>query len=135
MVEIVCAKLYGETVFLHHKIGIGEEEVGIGFEMHKSIVGKEVTIACKEVSGGKAFSDFLHLGIGESEPDFRHLSRGKEFVDKLDVGAQKAHVLQPSLFGFCGTTPHSRSLDIDTDKVLVGKETPKSYAVFTPAAA
>ena len=135
VVEIVRAKLYREMVFLHHKVGVGEEEVGVGLEMNQSVVAQEVTIASQEVGGSEPFGDFLHLWVGESEPDFRHLIRCKKLVDKLNVGAQKAHVLQPCLFGFGGAAPHPCPLDVHTDEVLVGEEASEPHTVFSTSTA
>ena len=103
--------------------------------MNKSSVCKEAAVASKEIRRGEAFGGFLHLRVGEGEPDLLHLARSEEAVDNLDVCAQESYVLQPFLQRLCGTAPHTRTLDIHPDEVAVGITAGQPHSILSASAA
>ena len=134
MVEVVGGEEEWQAVYGDNVAGVGKEEVGVGLEMHRAAVGKEMPVALQEECGGEAFGGLLHLGVGEGEPNLRHLSGGEELVDELDVGAQERHIAQPFAEGFGGSVPHTRPLDVDADEVEVWEHAGEPHAVFAPSA-
>ena len=109
-------------VVLHHKAGVGKEEIGVRLDMNAPAVLEEATIAFHEIGGREAFRGLLHLWVGEGQPDFAHLAWGKESFDKFNVCAQEGNVLHAFAERCCGSVPHARAFDVDGNKVLLGKE-------------
>ena len=64
-------------------------------------------------------------------PKFVKKVLGKEAGYTLDVCAQKGHVFHSFLQCCLGSMPHARSLDIDSDEVLLRETSSQSDSVFT----
>ena len=133
MVEVFGAEEQGQVIMLLHVCGIGEEEVGVGFQMHRSTVYEEVAIALKEECRGETLARVLHLRVAECEPYLLHLILAKEAVDNLDVGAQECHILQSVGYSLCGSCPHTCSLDVNANEVDIGEHLSQPYCIFTLA--
>ena len=133
MIEVVSPLKQGQVVLLHHIGSIGEEEVRVGLEVDDAAIDEELAIAIHEPGGREALAWVLHLRVGEGKPYLLHLARSEEALDDLDVGAQEGYILQSLVEGLCGPSPHTGSLDIDTDEVHVGVELGQLYGVFTLA--
>ena len=135
VIEIVGAEFDGEPVGFHQQIGVGEEKIGVRFEVDESIVGQKAAIAFEKMGGSETFGHFFHLRIGKSEPNLGNFAGGEELIDKFDVGSQETDVVHFFFMGFRCATPHAGALDVDADKILFGEEFTESHAIFSASAA
>ena len=103
--------------------------------MNQTTVSQKLAVAFKEIGARQSFRRFLHLRIGEGQPNLAHLTGREEAVDKLDACAQKAHVWKAFAKRCLSTVPHARSFDVNADEVLVGITAGKTHRVFTAATA
>ena len=131
MIEIIGAEFDGKLVFFDHQVGIGEQKVGVCFEVNETIVRQDAAIAFEKVGGGKTFGHLFHLRIGKSEPNLGNFAGGEELIDKFDVGSQETDVVHFFFVRFRCPAPHAGALDIDADKILFGEEFTESHAIFS----
>jgi len=89
------------------------------------------TVLFHEPSRGESLVDFLHLRVGKGDPYFRHFIFSEEVIDQLDMRTQKSGVCQMLIQCFGSAFPHSRSLDVDTDKILPGKCAGQTYRILS----
>ena len=118
VIEIVGAEFDREPVGFHQQIGVGEEKIGVRFEVDESIVGQKAAIAFEKMGGGESFGHLLHLRIGEREPNFSDFSGRKKLVDEFDVRTEKSHVVHALVVGFCCPAPHACAFDIHPNKIF-----------------
>lgn len=97
--------------------------------------GKEMGIGKKKARIGKTLTWFFRLRVGESDPYFGDLVRGKERVDKFDTGADKGHVRQMFFDSRLGAAPHTSALDVDANKIAVRIDTSESHSIIALTAA
>ena len=135
VVEIVGHVILWQVVVLHHQTRVGKKEVAVGFQVDEAAVLQEAAVSLQKVGGGQALGHLFHLRVAEGEPDFGHLARRKEAVDKLDVRAQEGHVGHALAQRLGGTGPHARALDVDAYEVLVRKKPAQPHGIFAAAAA
>ena len=135
MVEIVGTADQGQVVDVHHITGIGEQEVGVGLQVHLAAISQEVTVALEEICGGEALARILHLRVTEREPDLLHLILSEEAVNDLDVGTEEGYVGQSFFQCLLGTGVHAGSLDVDTHEVDVRIEAGQTDGVLALATA
>ena len=131
MIKIIGAEFDGKLVFFDHQVGIGEQKVGVCFEVYEAIVRQNAAIAFEKMGGGESFGHLFHLRIGKSEPNLGNFARGKELIDKFDVGSQETDVVHFFFVRFRCPAPHAGALDIDADKILFGEEFTESHAIFS----
>ena len=134
VIQVTGGKLQGQTVPLHHILRISEKEIGIGFQVNPSTVLQETAVTRHKKSGGQTFGHLLHLRVAERQPNLGHFAFGKETVDNLYVRAQERHVGQAFAQRPRGPRPHTGTLDVHPDKILVGIQTSQPYGIFTPSA-
>ena len=103
--------------------------------MDYAVILQKLAVALHEISGSKPFGRLLHLRVRESEPDFAHLICSKKAVDDFDIRTQKGHILHFRLQRLGSSRPHTGSLYIHSDEVLVGKHASQSDSIFSPTTA
>ena len=134
VIEVFRTEGYGQLVLFHHIGGIGEKEVGVGFQMYPSSISQETPVALHEEGGRKAFARILHLRIAEGEPDFLYFSFAEEPVDDLDVRTKESDVGESFVESLLGTLVHTGTLDVNPDEVHVGIEPRQPYGVLSLSA-
>ena len=94
-----------------------------------------MTVTLHKVCGGKSLTWVLHLRVREGEPYLLYFAFREETVYYFYVGSQECYILQAQAECLCCTSPHACSLDVNTDKVLVGVTLRQAYGIFSSAAA
>ena len=104
----------------------------VGFQVYNAILRKHPLILREEERRGEALlrPAAFELRVGEGNPNLRHLALGKERADELYACTHEADIGHAALGGRLSTTPHTRTLDVDADIVLIGVALCKSYGVL-----
>ena len=134
VIQVFGGHEHGQGVLLHHELSVGEEEIGVGLQMHQSAIHEEAAVALHEECAREAFARILHLRVAECEPYLLHLSGGEEAVDYLDVCSKESCISESFLKGLLGARVHSCPLDVDADEVHVGEHACQSHGIFPLAA-
>lgn len=112
------------------------EELAVRFQVDGSGLAvvvadvQEVFVAGQEDLAGEAFAGFVHLGIGEGDPDFGNFVLGKEGFDEFDADAQEGDVREVVFGCILGTFPQTGSFDVHADVVLFRMAFCQSDGVF-----
>ena len=134
MIEVFRHHIYRKMILLNHVAGIGEHKVAVCLQMDDTVRYQELAITLHEIGGGQTLGCFLHLRVGEGQPYLAHFVLCKETVDDFNVRTQESDILHASTQGFRSTGPHTGTLDVYTNKVLIGKQASQSDRVFTTSA-
>lgn len=130
VVEVIGAEKQRQVVLLHETSSVSEKEVGVRLQMHYATVHKEMAVSFKEECRTEALVDILHLRVRKCEPYLLNLVRGKETVDKLNVGAQKCDVGQMAVKSFFRAFVHSSTLYVYTNEINIGEAAGQPNGVF-----
>ena len=115
---------------------VAVKEFAVGFQVQNAAGLENAGIAVqkswlrKPVFGAFEFD----LRVGEGDPYFRHLTRGKSPFDQFDLHAQKGHIFQPLVQGRFGAAPHPGTFDVDAYEIFVRILAGQGYGIIAFAA-
>jgi len=100
--------------------------------MNKAVCNEHLCVVFQEYGRGQTLlgTAGFELRIGECNPNFRNFALGKKRVDKLNSSTNKTDIREVFLCSGLGTTPHTSTLDIYSDKVFIGVATAQRYGIF-----
>ena len=114
--------------------GVGVKERGICLKMDYAAGSEDTSVDFEEAGRSEAPACFLHLRIGERDPDLRDFAGSEEGVEESDVGAEKGGVRYVAELDGAGTVPEAGAFDVDSDEIAVGISLGEGDGVFAFAA-
>ena len=94
---------------------------------------KKLTITLQKHRRRQAGILMPKLRIRESKPDFRHLTRSKKRLNKLNTGTQESHIPHIIHSSLLSPLPKPGTLDIHTD-IIALRRTPGKPDTILPTA-
>ena len=98
--------------------------------MYQTAGAEYLSVQFHEACRSQSFARFLHLWVGECDPDFAHFARGEEFGKQFDRCAQESGVGQAEVARATCSGPHPCTFYVDADEVFFGEQPGQSGCVF-----